>query len=63
MTTVHTRREPPPELLTVKAYAAWYDVDVRTVYRWVAEGAVPVLRVGPRKGVRIVRLLSDGDND
>lgn len=63
MDPVQTRREPLPELLTVKAYAAWYDVDVRTVYRWVAEGAVPVQRVGPRKGVRIVRLLAETDTD
>lgn len=50
-----TRRAPLPELLTVKEYADWYRVDVSTVYRWVADSAVPVRRVGPRRVIRILR--------
>lgn len=49
-------RAPLPELLTVKQYAAWYQVDVRTVYRWMASEAVPTVRLGPRRGVRILRV-------
>lgn len=41
-------------LLTVKEFAAEYRTDVSTVYRWMKTGAVTVLRVGPRRGVRIV---------
>lgn len=59
----HVRREPLPELLTVKQYAQWYQVDVRTVYRWIADDAVPTVRVGPRRGVRILRVAPDGDID
>lgn len=49
-----------PRLLTVKEYAAWYRVTPRTVYQWVAEGAVPVVRVG-----RLVRIVvpSIGDDE
>lgn len=53
-----TRRAPLPELLTVKEYAAWYRVTERTVYKWVADGAVPVRRVG-----RLVRILSDDPDE
>ena len=49
---------PLPPLLTVKEYAAWYRVTPRTVYQWVAEGAVPVVRVG-----RLVRILRDDPED
>lgn len=41
-------------LLTVKEFARAYDVDERTVYRWMRDGAVDVYRVAPRRGVRIV---------
>jgi excisionase family DNA binding protein len=44
-----------PELLTVKEYAAWYRVTTRTVYQWVSDSAVPVVRVGPRRLIRIMR--------
>ncbi|MBK9497086.1 MAG: helix-turn-helix domain-containing protein [Xanthomonadales bacterium] len=60
---VQTRRETRPELLTVKEYADWYRVDVRTVYRWVADGAVPTRRVGPRRGLRIISTDDETDND
>lgn len=59
----HRPTAPRPELLTVKEYAEWYRVDVRTVYRWVAEGAVPTRRVGPRRGLRIISTDGDTDND
>lgn len=52
------RTQPLPELLTVKEYAAWYRVTERTVYKWVADGAVPVRRVG-----RLVRILSDDPDE
>ena len=44
----------PTRLLTVKEFAARYDVDERTVRRWMRDGAVEVLRVAPRRGVRII---------
>lgn len=50
-----TRREPMPELLTVKQYASEYQVTERTVYRWVETQAVRVRRHGPRGSIRIVR--------
>lgn len=50
-------RRPLPQLLSVKEYAAWYGVTTRTVYQWVATGAVPVRRVG-----RVVRILIDDED-
>ena len=57
-----TRRELMPELLTVKQYAAEYQVTERTVYDWVKKGAVEVRRHVSRGSIRIVR-ASDGDAD
>lgn len=44
----------PPRLYTVKEYADLYRVDRSTVYRWMGQGAVTVIRKGPKCGVRIV---------
>lgn len=44
----------PTRLLTIKEFAARYDVTERTVYQWMRDGAVEVRRVAPRRGVRIV---------
>lgn len=41
-------------LLTVKEFADAYRVTERTVYQWMRDGAVTVLRIAPRRGVRIV---------
>lgn len=65
MTTPPER--PQAKRLTVKEYAAWYRVTQRTVYRWVADRAVPVVRVGPRRCIRILRVdpedATTSDND
>lgn len=44
----------PTRLLTIKEFAARYDVTERTVYQWMRDGDVEVRRVAPRRGVRIV---------
>jgi excisionase family DNA binding protein len=45
----------PPELLSVRQVAELSGVDRRTVWRWVDKGAVPHLRVGPTRRIRIAR--------
>lgn len=56
-----TRRAPRPELLTVKEYAAWYQVHENTVRRWVDQGAVPVRRTG--RTIRILRTSDDATDE
>ncbi len=43
-----------PKLYTVKEYADLYRVHESTVYRWMEQGVVTVIRKGPRRGVRII---------
>lgn len=43
-----------PKLYTVKEYADLYRVHESTVYRWMEQGAVTVIRKGRARGVRIV---------
>lgn len=54
-----TRRWAQSDLVTVKQYAAEYQVTERTVYRWVESQAVRVHRHGPRGSIRIVRSTED----
>ena len=61
MTGQQARRAESYKLVTVKQYAAEYQVDARTVYRWVESGAVRVRRHGPRGSIRIVRADRDDD--
>ena len=53
-----TRRAPapsaPPPLLTIDAVAERFDVDPRTVRRWIEQGDLTVVRVGS-----VVRITSD----
>lgn len=44
----------PARLLTVKEFAAAYQVTERTVYQWMRDGSVEVYRIAPRRGVRII---------
>lgn len=41
-------RSPLPEYLTPQQIAQAYQVTPRTVERWVAQGALPAQRVGPK---------------
>lgn len=53
-----------PQQLTVKEYAAVERVNDRTVWRWIAKGAVPIRRT-PGGGVRVLLVpcsLSSSDN-
>ena len=50
---VVTARPPRPRLLTVKEYAALYQVTERTVRTWIAKGAVVVHRT-PGGGIRLI---------
>jgi excisionase family DNA binding protein len=40
------RRSPPPRLLTVPDVADQLQVSARTVWRWIADGALPCVRIG-----------------
>lgn len=44
----------PRRLATVREIAAAYRVTPRTVYRWVADGAIEAVQCAPRKALRIV---------
>lgn len=44
--------DPPKEWLTVKEYAAAYNVGVSTVYRWIEEGKVETKGVGKQRRIR-----------
>lgn len=52
-----------PQQLTVKEYAQYERVSERTVWQWIAKGAVPVRRT-PGGGVRILvmRLTSQAES-
>jgi excisionase family DNA binding protein len=43
----------PSDLLTVPQAAARYAVHPVTLWRWIAKGVVPVVRVGPSRRIRI----------
>lgn len=41
------------ELLTVAQVAARYGVSTDSLYRWIEKGALPVVRIGPFRRIRI----------
>lgn len=45
-----------PALLTVTEAAAYLRISRRTVYRRIADGDLPALRLGPRRPLRILRM-------
>jgi excisionase family DNA binding protein len=48
------RCSPPPRLLTVPDVADQVQVSPRTVWRWIADGSLPCVRIG-----RMVRVDPD----
>jgi len=44
---------PTTRLLKVREYAERENVSARTVRRWIEKGAIPIVRVGPTRRIRI----------
>jgi excisionase family DNA binding protein len=51
------RRQSHHDLLTVREAAALYHVHPESVWRWVREGLIPAVRVGPFRRVRLRRVV------
>jgi excisionase family DNA binding protein len=48
MPTINRRERRHPELIGLQEAAAHCDVSYRTVRRWIADGRIDAMRVGPR---------------
>jgi excisionase family DNA binding protein len=46
---------PNKQYLTPKEVAAYYQINIRTLYSWIAEGKVEAERIGPYRILRIRR--------
>lgn len=47
-TAVNRRERRHPELVGLQEAADWCDVSYRTIRRWIADGTINAVRVGPR---------------
>ena len=64
------------ELLTINQVAEWARVSTKTIYRWIDDGQIPVVKFGPhtyriparavlaqlnRAGYEVINTISHGD--